>query len=68
MVNLRLLSAPFLSLALCLARPGAAKELSDYRLGDRVEADIKTPFALKVLLGVSDVLQVFHRIVHGRIF
>jgi hypothetical protein len=39
-----------LALVLLLGRgPAAARELADYRLGDRLEADVTTPFALKVV-------------------
>ena len=49
MVNWRRLSAPLLGLAWCLVGSGDAKDLADYQLGDRVETDIATPFALTVL-------------------
>jgi len=49
MVNLGRLLITSLGFIFCFACSGAAKDLSAYRLGDRVESDITTPVALKVL-------------------
>ena len=49
MVSHRRSLALALGLATCLAGTVSAGELSDYRLGDRIEADITTPVALKVM-------------------
>jgi len=45
----RSLSLLLLGLVTGLAGPASAKDISEYRLGDRIEADITTPVALKVV-------------------